>query len=368
MNFDNKNIYIIPQEDRFFRLQADYLIERVGVNLDDIVAIYIEDVVPVDINIYPGIKYYNAKNVNLHDLKNARSITTMSLAKYNSELVARIIKTHPMIVDKLYVLITDDEVDRWEIQFEKYGKLKPENKYNIDENVLFVLSKVKYFIGFENVFKSSLEAILERQVELIDAGCMFDILSTRDQEKLDAIVDISCEGSTKKMLFHTKPVNRNRDLFKFYCFVKAFYKVYANDAHFVVFAGGIRSRLALSIINLYAMLRLSRHIKIDVVHPTDRRSYALLLMSCDYLFLQARGGCGAARALMQNGRGITCSFDKTKNVRKLTQAYNIDLIVGDTFLDIARKTKEVSINNTNMKDKFNKKKNDVIIKYKEIYS
>lgn len=368
MNYLGKHVYIIPEVDRFFYLHSEFLVNEVGVKPEDLCAIYISSDVSKVISGYPGISYVNSHNVDFSELKKAKTITCLSLSPYNSEFISDLIKFDYDILNFLYILITDDEVDRWNINYQKYGRLRVSKENQITINDLFVLSHIKNFIGFENVFKNKIESMLGRNVFFVNTGCLFKILPSNDHNTIRRSFSIkNTTKKTKRVWFHTKPFGKLSDFINVSKAIVAFYKEYRENLHFVIFSGGKKSRLALNILITVMTAIYAKKMKVDLLSTTDSYSYMQHLMACDFIILQRRGGCGAARILMQTGRGMVCTLDHTENQEKLETAYNISLIKGESYEDLAKKTNKKNVELDDIAEKISKMESVYISQYKSLY-
>ncbi|MUI52492.1 hypothetical protein [Aliivibrio fischeri] len=368
MIFFNKHVYIIPEVDNFFYLHVDALINKAGIDSESFCAIFVSDDKNKTVNGYPGVEYINSQLVDFSELQSAKTITSLSLNSLNSEFISNLIKFDESVIDKFYIYITDDEVDRWDRIYKKFGLLKAIPNLHISNDDLFVLSKVYRFIGLEVIFKNTLERVLERKVKLVNSGCIFDILTCKDFDCIKGNVLFDKDKKEKRIWFHTKNlIGGSSDIKKLVNAYISFAKAFDNNIHFVVFVNNIKTFLYVSAAILYLKKIKKLPVKIDVLNHTDKYSYMQQLATCDFLILQPRGGASTARSLIKIGRGMVCTLDGTKNNFGFEKGYKVPVIKGDSYLSLAQQAKDEKFDITTSALILEQREQESLSKYKELY-
>lgn len=362
----DKNVYIINESDKFFYLQVDALIHKVGLSVYDICAIFISKDKSRKMIGYPGVEYINSQHVDMSQLIEAKTITTMSLNSFNSEYISSLIKFNANFLDKLYVFLTDDEVERWDVVYQREGELKESKKHHISHHDLFVLSKIKNFIGLVSIFSSIIRRLLGRDVKFIDVGVIFDILETKEHEKIIGNLISLKNNEVPRVWFHTKNLLR-KDFFNFINVCSTLSKLYSNNVHFVVFANTSKSLFLVYMAVFFIEKTKGIKIKIDILSYTDPYNYMKKLMSCDYLFLQNRGGASTARTLAKSGGGLICLQDKSKNKDAFEKGYEIPVFIYDDYKSLGKDLISFKYNVQENSKHIKEKERSDIIKYKELY-
>ncbi|OEE09042.1 hypothetical protein [Aliivibrio fischeri] len=368
MSFFNKHIYIIPEVDRFFYLHVDALINKAGIAPESFCAIFITDDKNKTVNGYPGVEYINSQLIDFNELQSAKTITSLSLNSFNSAFIAELINFNESVVDKFYIFITDDEVDRWDRIYQEFGSLKARPNLHISNDDLFVLSKAYKFIGLEIIFKNTIERVLGRQVEFINSGCIFDILLCKDHNHIKNNIIFDKNKKEKRIWFHTKNIiGGSNDIKKLVDAYISFAKAFDNNIHFVVFVNNIKTFLYINIAILYLKKVKKLPVKIDILNHTDQYSYMQQLATCDFLILQPRGGASTARSLIKIGRGMVCTLEGTKNNFGFEKGYKVPVIKGDSYLSLAQQAKDEKFDITASALILAKKEQESLSRYKELY-
>lgn len=335
--FNNKNVYIIPESDHFFFLHIDALVTRGGIDPTDFCAVFISNDNERVIDGYPGVEYFNSNLVDFDDLKHAKTITSLSLSNHNATFIRELIDSSPEVIDKYYIYLTDDEVDRWESVYHDNGELIEDRSKELSADVMSVLSRVHVFVGPEAALKHRIEKVLQRTVSFIDAVCFFYILPFEEHRKVVDNVMYS-DNEIKRVWYHTKTIKRGfsgiRDFISLY---HSFSRAFSNKVHFIVFSSHPKTSFYLYFCLLYLRYIKKMKVSVDIVSHTDKYSYINQLQACDFLVLQPRGGATTARTLISMKRGMVCVLDNTMNKDGLENSYKMPLIYGKDYQAIAHK-------------------------------
>lgn len=335
MNFKDKHVFIIMDYDKFFYLQADALIHKVGINPTSLCAIVLNMPGQDEFNTLSkidGVQYVKYNKGVVEDILGAKSITTISLLSYNSWLIKELIETDVNVLDKLYVFLTDDEVDRWRIEYKKHGIVKPNADMRISAACLKVLSKIKHMIALSAIFESEVNTILGREINFIDAGIIFDTMNNRDSNKF---IDLLSNKYKKNnvILYGTKAFPRNW-IVPFYKFVSS---LKVNNVSFIIFTQDRLSILFLEVIRFLLFKFKKLNINISYLNQTDPLTYSSIVMSCSHIVLQDRGGASTAKYFAKLGNGIICVKDGSPNYRGLCDGHDLSVITFKTTKELATK-------------------------------
>lgn len=327
MRLKDKHVFFISEQDRFFYLFGDALIYKLGVPHENIIPIVFKTALsPISSPRLNDVCYLDYENVAIENIAEAKSVTFMSLNKWNSPIAKRLLDYSNTLSSKIYIFITDDEVERWDKSFQSHGKLKASDELHIAPECIDVLGKDISFIAPKPYFYQKISDLCERGgLNFIDASVIFDILPTTYSDFMRRVMLKKFDyGSEKyKVLIDTKRKSRKEivgflrsDVAKkisgraeFYCFVKP------------------TRRIAL---DFYLFIRrLFGGIKFDVnyLSPMSPQVYNAFLASCTHLILQDRGGASTARLFAKWGAGRIAVRKNSPNQYFLEGSYGIELYV-----------------------------------------
>jgi len=333
VNFENKHVFIITDIDKFFYLNADAYINKVGISADRLCAVVLQTG-SVDrfneLQFVEGVMYERfSEDVYAHVFK-ADTITSMSLMSYNSWFVHKLIEMNSSILDKLYLFLTDDEVDRWRIIFAKHGKLVPDLQLYFTDHDIAVLSVIKNVIAVPSTFKPLLKDIFKHEVNYVDVGCVFDILPSYESSLLKKILPNSSLQGAFKILWGSKGVTRRsfHELLQFMWYVKV------KNTEINVFTRNPFQVIAVSIVRAIINVVSKKGLTVICLNHMDPLSYCSMVMSCNYFVLQDRGGASTAQLYLKWGRGIVCIRQKSHNSEYFKSGLRVNFIEYNTVKDL----------------------------------
>lgn len=371
MNFQNKHVFIIGDIDSFFYLHIDALIEKAGISPDLFCAIVLnysekdnfDTLIKKD-----DVSYFKYSDSLLPKITQAKSITTMSLFSLNSNVVNKIINTKNDVIDKLFIFITDDEVDRWKYVNEKNGELVKDVKNLISSDDIHVLKKIRYVIAKKETFEPLLLKILGRKIQFIDCGIIFDTLPVNSHDKLESLLLEHPNTTTSiRMLLGTKGVSIRTclDFFIFNLMLPANIKT---ELSFIILNQS-NSLIRYLMESLRILIKLTKRnaVQVNYFSNTDALTYTSIVMSCTHILLQGRGGASTARTYAKLARGIICVRESTHNCHFFEKSYKIDLIKYSSLSELASKimiSKHDLISNS---EKLKKSELDWVDTFKKLY-
>lgn len=349
--FSGKHVFFISDHDKFFYLFADALINRAGVSPDNICAVVYrqnQNCAYDTLQKLPNITYYKYLPRSAKCYENTKTITFMSLHKWNSGIVRELIDYSELYINKIHIFLTDDEVDRWYITYLKNNKLVINDKKGISENNIYVLSKLKLFIAHKGTFEEKLKLILDRQdINCIDASVIFDILPYQQSEKLQRITYAMSElsKSEKKILIGSKPRAFSiKDICQVIksCCVENLHKEFS----FLLLwpeKNGSR-RIIVDLYLLYLKYVQGKKVNVAYVGNLSPLAYNVLIMSCSHFILQPRGGASTARLFLKWAQGSVCLGKGSPNYTYFKEAMGADTISFNDYNQLAKKIKHTVLN------------------------
>ncbi|EKO3593980.1 hypothetical protein P0F00_003065 [Vibrio metschnikovii] len=341
--FLNKNVFIITPCDRFFYLYIDSLIVKSGLDLDEIVVIVIGvNNESLDGMIkYPNIKYVGEKSITIQTLGECNTITSISLSAKNSPFMEEIFLHFEGVSSKYFLLITDDEFERWSHCYNEFHCLKISKKYQICSSDLFVLEKTENMIGFKNIFHEKITDILGKDINFIDCGLIFDTMPVSIMNKIEGVTyfDSITESDKKlamrdipRVLFRTKTYGLDGFIDWARLLLSSRREV---EIHFVTFMSNPIFIIFSEIIRLYSKLFFKAKFKIDYNMHSSPYSYTMNLLGCSHLIVQSRGGGSTARTFIKFNGGIVLAEHDSHNHKFLSEGYAFDIL---TYQSISQVT------------------------------
>ncbi|MGR5211875.1 hypothetical protein ACPV4A_15085 [Vibrio rotiferianus] len=340
--FENKHLFIISGADFFFYLYAEALIKKAGVLPENIIALVFEvdgkgkeSQIPVS-----KVTYLDASEELLSQAITAQTVTFMSLNRFNSLYMKKVLQLDAGMKDKMCVFLTDDEVDRWEICYKNKGDIQPDLKLHIAEDDLFCLTQIDRFIGHEKTFKPKLDRLLNRDVGFIDASVIFETLPCDSAHYL-AQAEMSCQGwarNEKRILVGTK--QKAFSCSEIRKFLQALGKNKKAKDFKLLIMWHKKSRWQRALTDLYLIwLRNVKRQAFDVSYVTaiNPIAYTSLVMSCSHILLQRRGGASTVRPYIKNGYGAVCIEKGTPNHYGFKSALDLDILEYSSFDELVEK-------------------------------
>lgn len=320
-----KHVFFISDRDRFFYLFGDALIAKLGLPAELIVPIVLKSgMPPVNSPRLNGISYLNYEDVEIESLSEAKSLTFMSLNEWNSPIAKRLIDARGEFLEKIYIFITDDEVDRWKKNHEANGCLSEDLSLHISTSCIYVLERVVFFIAPKPYFHKKIHKVTGRNdVEFIDASIVFDVLPHQYSELIRSVFSDQIEygGGENRVLVGTKGYSW-KDLLRF--LNNPAFKKHSSSTHFFCFISPSR-RVFVEIFGLYHRVFGRGFFNITYLSPMSPQMYNAMLASCTHLLLQDRGGASSARLFAKWGRGRIAVRRNSPNHVFLGECYGVDL-------------------------------------------
>lgn len=334
MDFDGKHVFFISDRDRFFYLFGDALIAKLGLPAELIVPVVFKSgMKPIRSPRLTDVSYVNYEDVGVQSLSEAKSLTFMSLNEWNSPIAKRLIDVSAEFLEKTYVFITDDEVDRWKKNHADNGKLSEDLSLHISSDCISVLERVRFFIAPEPYFHNKIREVTSRRdIEFLDASIIFDVLPCEYSEMMRQVFSENFEsgGGNHRVLIGTKGFSW-KDLLTF--LKKPAFQDLSSNAQFFCFISPTR-RLLVETFGLYKKIFGHGFFNIIYLSPMSPQMYNAMLASCTHLILQDRGGASTARLFAKWGRGRIAVRRNSPNHTFLEKCYGVNLYVFDHEKDI----------------------------------
>jgi len=334
-DISNKHIFICIDHDSFIQLFIDALLSKTNLEKDDLAIVIIQFQPSYSFNKLIDVEYIDYTDDIIPDLVQAKSITFISLNNWNAPVLNKIVTQDNKIARKINILITDDEVDRWNKNFNINSFLKEDVSQHISKEVIKALSYNFNFIMTDN-FRHVVTKILNRDVNTVNASIIFDILLTDQSNKLLQIVN-TIPKDHKKILLGSKAGS-----FGFRATIKifnSFNKLKMTDRYKFVCLNQGKHKIALILYVFFMKIFKKINIQIEFFPPTDALTYSSMLSSISYFILQNRGGASSARNYAKWGCGVLCVMNDSPNIKLFKDIFKIDLLSFKNFDEIPSKIK-----------------------------
>ena len=196
-NFSEKHIFFCRDMDTFINLFVDSLICKLNLNKDDLLIIVIPTKDRYPFNKALDVKYIDYKYECHADYAKAKSLSFISLNNTNSTVINEIIQTSDDVIKKLFILITDDEVDRWNKNFNENFSLDEDFNQNISKEVIKSLSYNLNFIMPQEYFYPILSKIINLEKKILSTLQSYLIFYLRMNPK-NSIIKLRLHLKEKK--------------------------------------------------------------------------------------------------------------------------------------------------------------------------
>lgn len=342
MNFVNKHVYLILDVDKFFYLQADALIKKCEIDPRKLCAVVIQASKKDNFESLKKVKkveYLRYSDVLIQEIILAKTITSMSLSSYNSWLVNKLIKSNQEVLNKMYLFITDDEVERWRQVYSENGKIVSDPDRFITNDDVEVLNSIKNMIGIEKVFGPVIKKLLRRDVKFVNSGAIFGTLSYKKSLEFSKLLDKN-NSCIKRIMWGTKGITRSslKDIVLFA------HKVPYKHFEIVIFTQSIINIVLLEMVKFWLKLFLKKIINISYLSKTDSITYTSILYSCTDIFLQDRGGASTAKVFIESGRGVIYARSGSHNYEYFKNGLGLDLVAYKSICELSNNIVRKSIN------------------------
>lgn len=276
------------------------------------------------------------KNSNINFL----SLNPFSLLSLNSSIINEFIKKGIVPSSNITFLMQDDEIDRWHKIYNKHGKLVEEESAFVDSNVISILNKVDNYIVPYRPWGATLEKVVGRKLNIINAVIPFSVIDYESEKIFDNFLESrkanSIQTSNYKILLYTKPVSYE-EAFKVYMALINIIlqnKSKPSNKNITISVWYSWSR-KIRVIHAFLMALIATtkpNINIEIKKPMTHEQYLLMLHDHDCLLLQARGGFSTAKYFAEKvGKVIT--LKNSFNDLSLQQDYNINTFNYDDIED-----------------------------------
>ncbi|WP_045490683.1 hypothetical protein [Vibrio harveyi] len=340
-----KHVILCAGNDTFSPLFIDSLVNKVGVDIDKICVVFFDS--KFDLKLNDGksnyIEYVKYSSVDIDFWMSSESITFISLSSFNSSYIREVMELCPDFRDKMYMFLTDDELERWFICREEKGMLTPSTKLCISEDDLWVIRNLKNVIALKGAFYEKLSEFISPDVlNVIDASVIFDTIPSKQAEYLRKAICLDNTGSkNNSILIGSKPNAFNFDEVKSIlraCIDKGVHK----SSKFVVMwpKKQWRKRASLIFYLLYLNKIKKEVVDLTVITSMSSIAYTAMVMSNTHLILQPRGGVSSARLFMKWAQGVVCIRKGAPNEHLYKDVQSINILSYESFDDLAERIYE----------------------------
>ena len=359
--FLNKNIIVGFENHVFTKLYIDVLIRKCSIKEEDIVLISLSESDQINHLKGTNVRLVNYRNVDPAALVSCKTVTSISLSLSNAPFLKSLLECSDKFIGKLYIHLTDDEVARWLKTIDKHGSLIQTRNNQINEDCLFVLSKVINFIAPEPYFRPSLEKILKRQeLNFYDARDAFKSMPSELWDEFECMRSKYVEETRaeNKILIGAKA-----DTFSVLKILSIIYHLgmagVLNQHKLLVFVKPKRVFSRLVIDTFLTLFKMKCVVDISYVTPTNNINYNALIMSCSDIILQGRGSMSSARSFISGGSGEIHVEVGSPNYIEMTESEGISVSGYNTLAGIPqsfeKKSKATDENRQIIKSRFSQK-------------
>ncbi|MEZ9477058.1 hypothetical protein AB4172_18265 [Vibrio splendidus] len=338
------HLFLCPDNNVFSGLFIDALVNKVGIKSCDITVVFFKtkvDKVSIS-NDIPGVHYLDYESSGNELFKSAKTITYFSLNSFNSSVVRDVMQISHDMKDKMYMLLTDDELERWILCYEKHGKLIVDKKSNLSKDCLWVINNQENVIALKSAFYGKLSKFISSSVlNVINSSVIFDTMPSKSIESLARVVNLEFTVKENLILIGSKPNAFNFNELK--SIIRSFVrKGVNNNSKFIVIWSNKqwRQRVLFEMYILFLNKVKKENIDLSIITSTPSLLYTTMVMSSTHLILQNRGGVSSARLFMKWGQGKVCIEKGSPNEHLYKECQSIDTLSFESFDDLACKVND----------------------------
>lgn len=337
-SYSNKHVFLSSTNPHILNLLLN-LIQKKVIKREETLLVLLDKTSYTKDLIQNSISHY-IEAVHWDELKNSTynfiTLNSLSLQPNTAEIIINCLNANYITADRISILITDDEIDRWLKLYNSEGKLKVNKTALIDENVLKVLSQVDNYIVPYITWGKPLENILDRKLNIVDAVLPFSVLDYKSQESLEALLynrEKSKVSSTYKILLFTKYQSPKRVFNILSSYLSGKVEIPPNSIITLGIWLPLNPKGLMLYMSLKAIVKLRKiPILLRLEQTISSKQYALMLYEYDCLVLQERGGFSTAKYFAENiGKLIT--LKGSFNDKTLTFDYGIKTFSSNTYTD-----------------------------------
>ena len=353
-NFKNKHIFFIADKDTFCYLLMDAFVNKLNLSKENMIGIVFPTTGKIKSNNKKihDLEYINYDEKLLPELLKAKTFTFMSLNNVNAPIIKGLVNQDIKVLDKLYIYLTDDEVDRWDKIYITNGKIVENSRKNVSKDVLYLTSKIKHFIVPKIYFYDKLLKLLQRDTfNVIDASVIFDILPFSESEKLNNIIQNRelTSGSLETVMIGTKQNSfKTKETIKI---INSFCNENMHLKYAFAYIPKSRERIIIDLYLFYLKIIKNKKVEISYFSAMNPLFYNALIASCSCIILRSRGGGSTARTFLKWGCGTLCIASGTPNSKLFEDIYNQNVINFKNTIDIAKNIKESNVDILDNKNK-----------------
>lgn len=319
MNFSDKYVFLISDVDKFFYLFADALVHKCGTPADSIIAIVHKSPRIETLDRRAPFEYIDFEQCKIEELLESKIFVPISLSTWNAPIVKKLIQEDQKFIEKTYVLITDDEVDRWSQIKSKNGRLTVDESLMVSQDVLSVAENIKNFIVTKAYFEKKLQEILGRKkFGIVDASIIFDILPYHESENLRKALFLRSDVPRNRVMIGTNGVPLREAI----RVVHSFRKV--KNLQFVIFSMPVYKRIILEFYLLGMRVFFKKKISMMYLEYLLPAAYNAIVASCSVLVMQRRGGGSTARLFVKWGCGFLIVKSNSENGKVLREVFGVE--------------------------------------------
>lgn len=243
-------------------------------------------------------------------LRRAKSVFFLSVGPHNASYILQALES--VTPEKVYILITDDEVNRFRRCRQLFRRLKVSKRYGINEDVLHVLRKSRNYFTLREPWGNILESLLEKSLYISDCTSFAPLNIMRGELEALSEKKVSAIKSDKLAILNDARPTRSLSRLLFICACYALIVKYPrlNPIKKIRIYMWRPPRVNWILSNIERVLKKTLCVTLRArtfdlsFHDVSRMSlekYQDLLGTIDIMPLRKRGGAGGAIILLTQG-------------------------------------------------------------------
>ncbi|MDX9742202.1 MAG: hypothetical protein RBT59_00105 [Arcobacteraceae bacterium] len=335
--FKNKKVFFVSYSEVFFEDILEQFLKTSLVKLEDLVVVnYKISCEKVQVYYPNSLLLIDIEIVDIQYLCEADMIFFLSLHKWNSVYAEEILYKFKYPVESFYIILFDDEVDRWMKSFDQYSFLSADDKLLIAQNDINVLSIVNNFIGLMSM-ERNISKMLKRNIHMFEILYPFWLIEEKHYPLIEEFME------TRKMkrkvdefsiLYGTKPqsIENTKVFLKEIIFFLLKRKNFRKQLTLFLWINPIefKNYFIWHLMMLIKIIAKSKGLQLNIkfIYRQPKLSYFIQLLSIDTIIMQERGGFSSLFQYLEFGGKVL--VDKVCTNRTFLDSYNLTYVPFET--------------------------------------
>lgn len=253
-------------------------------------------------------RLYSIETLTWDEIKESNlqflSFNPFSLSSFNSKIINECIRKGFVKSSCINFLMQDDEIDRWNKIYNKYGKLVEDESAFVDSDVISILNTVDSYIVPRQPWGDILERVVGRKLKIVDAIIPFSVIDYQSEKIFDQFLNSrrinKIKDNTYKILFYTKPTTLKEVLDSLSAVMHVILKSKTPLQGKSITIGlwmspSYKINLLQKALKTLASKQMVNNINIEFKKNMTHEQYLFMLHDYDCLILQERGGFSTAK-------------------------------------------------------------------------